>query len=248
MHEAQMHKDNSFITLTYSDQHLPPGGTLVKKDFQDFIKRLRKQKQQRIRYYHCGEYGENFNRPHYHALLFGYAPNDLRLFSEHNGIKTYSSDELSELWPYGFSNVGEVTFESAGYVARYAMKKITGGKAIDHYGGLQPEYSTMSRRPGIGADWFHKFTSDVLPRDYVVVRGVRSPVPRYYLDLYSRQNRSNAELIKIKREMAPQKYVNDVLSDGRHIKVSDRSLPRLRVQEVVKIAQLQNLKRPLEVA
>src|SRR6185436_16893236 len=130
------------------------------------------------RYFHCGEYGEQLGRPHYHALLFNYDFDDKRFFSQRGGNSVYTSDKLSRLWGNGFSVIGEVTFDSAAYVARYVMKKVTGVRAEEHYQGRRPEYTTMSRRPGIGKGWYEKFKTDVYPRDRVVVRGVHTRPPR----------------------------------------------------------------------
>lgn len=247
MHEASLHDENSFLTLTYDDQHLPVGNTLVLSDFQNFMKRLRRSiEPKKVRFYHCGEYGELLSRPHYHALLFGYDFADRKLFSERNGNKVYTSGELSSLWENGFSVIGEVTFESAAYVARYVMKKVTGARAKEHYQGRLPEYTTMSRRPGIGKGWYEKFKTDVYPLDRLVVRGSVTRPPRFYDDLFSGEDPVAYELIKKKREKDADRYVLDVLSDGRVIKESDNSMNRLAVRELVKSAQISSLKRTLE--
>ena len=92
-------------------------------NFQLFMKRLRKKHKHKIRFFHCGEYGEKNQRPHYHALIYNHDFSDKRLFKERKNIKLYTSKELEELWPYGFSTIGDVTFQSSAYVARYIMKK-----------------------------------------------------------------------------------------------------------------------------
>ena len=193
MHEAQLHDENSYITLTYNDKNLPKDGSLNLRHFQLFMKRLRKKTGKKIRFYHCGEYGEKFKRPHYHACLFGYQFPDLRYFKTINGNKLYTSKYLDSVWTnkngetMGFSTIGNVTFESAAYVARYIMKKINGEKAEAHYVNketgeiLKPEYTTMSRRPGgLGAEWLKKYKTDVYPGDFVVVRGKKMKPPKYY--------------------------------------------------------------------
>lgn len=246
MHEASLYSDNSFLTLTYSDQYLPPNNSLVKSDFQYFMKRLRKSLAPKtVRYYHCGEYGEK-GRPHYHALLFNHDFKDKKIFSTRGGNSVYTSAHLSSLWPQGFSVIGEVTFESAAYVARYVMKKVTGKKAESHYAGRVPEYTTMSRRPGIGKNWYEKYKSDVYPHDRVIVRGNPTRPPRYYDTQLQLEDPSTLALIKLNREKNNEHYVTDRLSDGRVVRVSDSSGPRLRVKEICKIASIQNLKRPLE--
>ena len=102
---------------------------------------------QGVRFFHCGEYGELLYRPHYHACLFGFDFSDKVLWSTRGGVRLYRSKILEKLWTFGFSTIGDVTFESAAYVARYCTKKITGDKADEHYNGRSPEYVTMSRPP-----------------------------------------------------------------------------------------------------
>lgn len=246
MHEASLYEENSFLTLTYDDAHLPSDGSLILSDFQKFMKRLRKEVSPKlVRFFHCGEYGERFARPHYHALLFGYSSPDRKHFSERNGNKVYSSDSMSRLWAKGFSVEGDVTFESAAYVARYVMKKVTGDRAEQHYLGRKPEYITMSRRPGIGRGWYDKFKGDVFPLDRVVVRGSITRPPRFYDSLLAREDRSTMELIKIQREKDAVHFVEDFV-DGRRIIESDSSSRRLAVKEVVKRAEISTLVRPLE--
>jgi len=247
VHEASLYEENSFLTLTYDDEHLPKNLSLVKSDFQKFMKILRKSiAPKRVRYYHCGEYGEEYGRPHYHALLFGYSPPDRKYFSGKDERRLFTSDDLSRMWSKGFVVIGEVTFESAAYVARYVMKKVTGDRAKEFYGERAPEYSTMSRRPGIGKGWFDKFKSDVYPVDRVVVRSVPTRPPRFYDTLLGREDPSTLAFLKINRENNAEHYVEDVLSDGTVVRVSDSSMPRLAVKEVVKIAELNQLKRSLE--
>lgn len=246
MHEASLYEENSFITLTYDDKHLPEKSSLNISHFQNFMKRLRKSiYPKKVRYYHCGEYGDLNARPHYHSLLFNHGFEDRKLFSKRDDIRLYTSDILSGLWPFGFSTVGEVTFESAAYVARYIMKKVTGDRAKDHYQGRTHEYSTMSRRPGIGKGWYEKFKADVYPSDRVVVRGVFTRPPRFYDSLLGREDRSTIEFLKIKRQNDAVHYVTDTLSNGKIIRVSDSSAPRLLVKSEVKLAQISQLKRGL---
>lgn len=202
MHEAKLHDENSFITLTYDTDHLPAGGSLVKEDFQAFIKSLRKHLgQKKLRYFHCGEYGENLARPHYHALLFGHWFPDARSFGKSkSGFPQWRSPTLDRLWAKGHCTIGSVTYQSAGYCARYIMKKVTGEYADYYYDGRLPEYITMSRRPGIGAGWFAKFSSDAFPSDFIVVEGKKHPVPRFYDKLLKRkQQHEELQIIKNKR-------------------------------------------------
>lgn len=244
LHEASLYERNCFLTLTYNQDHLPLSGSLNLSHFQLFMKRLRKKYGAGIRFFHCGEYGENLGRPHYHALLFNHDFPDKLFFSERNGNRVYTSKALSSLWTAGFSVIGEVTFESAAYVARYVMKKVTGEKASLHYKGLKPEYITMSRRPGIGRGWFEKYSSDVYPHDRVVIRGNNTRPPRFYDALLGSKDPSLLALLKINREKN-ERFVTDVYN-GRVISESDSSDRRLAVKNEVKLAQIKNLKRPLE--
>ena len=194
--------------------------------------------------FHCGEYGENFGRPHYHACIFGYDFDDKKLWKVNNGYPLYTSNFLSSLWPFGYSSIGAVTFESAAYVARYIMKKVTGDAANKHYlvydrgtgeifGERKPEYITMSRRPGIGKPWFDKFATDVYPDDFVVLNFKKMKPPRYYDGLFEIQAPSDMQRIKTQR----------VLSSKEH--VDNNTSVRLRVRERVKLAQIKSLIRKL---
>jgi len=235
VHEAHGHEDNCFITLTYAPDKLPPGVSLQKSHFQKFMKRLRKAiSPKTVRFFHCGEYGEQNQRPHYHACLFGYDFPDKIHYTTRDECPLYMSPMLQKLWPLGFSTVGNVTFESAAYVARYITKKITGELAADHYKGRQPEYTTMSRRPGIGKNWYAEFNSDVFPADEIVLKGKIMSPPRYYVKLLEVQNPQMYEKIKLDRKA--QAAENS----------ADNTTARLAVKETCKLAQFKLLKRGFE--
>lgn len=196
MHEAQLQPNNAFLTLTYEDKQLPDDFSVSVRTLQLFLKRLRKSLPHKIRFFACGEYGEDDpdpfqgNRPHYHALIFNHQFSDLKLHSKKNDIPLFTSQKLSQLWPYGFSTTGYVTYQTAAYVARYTIKKIGGDPAANHYTRVhpvsgqmvrvKPEFATQSRRPGIGSAWFDTFKSDIYPSDFVVVDGKPHPVPKFY--------------------------------------------------------------------
>lgn len=205
VHEASLHEKNCFITLTYNKENLPADQSLDVKHFQDFMKRLRFKYGPKIRFFHCGEYGENFGRPHYHACLFNHDFSDKILWSERQGCKLYRSQELEEIWGKGYATVGEVTFESAAYVARYIMKKITGDKAEKHYEGKKPEYTTMSRRPGIAKGWIEKYTTDVYPSDNLVLRGKEMKPPKFYDNYFELTNPEKFSTVKRNRAQHAEK-------------------------------------------
>lgn len=256
VHEASLWDHNSFITLTFNDMSLYERRhdcrkcekykrtgrlcslpSLCVKDFQNFMKRLRKhadgfqcihpitreiypesnrypgtlgEVSYPIRYYHVGEYGERFARPHHHACLFNFDFKDKYFWKfSKKGYKLFRSPFLEKLWPYGFSYIGEVTWQSAAYVARYCMKKVSGDNAEKHYMGvsrdtgevvpIEPEYPTMSRRPGIAREWFRQNPGDVYPKDFVTIVGHVFRTPRFYDKIYDIEQPEAFKKIKRKR-------------------------------------------------
>lgn len=226
-HEASLYEDNCFLTLTYSDECLPDNGSLVKKHFVDFHKRLRDRVGYgRFRFYACGEYGERTNRPHYHCLLFNYDFPDKEFYkTTAGGHRLYVSALLDDVWGYGHCQIGSVTFDSAAYVARYITKKITGDMAEAHYAGREPEFSDMSRRPGIGRAWLEKFTSDVYPRDHVIVNGVKCKPPRFYDSVYEVMDECSLTRLKGRRISRGRERPRD--SDWRLRQREDTAVRRL---------------------
>uniref|UniRef100_A0AAU8B473 Replication initiator protein n=2 Tax=unclassified Microvirus TaxID=338099 RepID=A0AAU8B473_9VIRU len=181
VHEAQTCSESCFITLTYAEAP----DSLRLDDLQKFFKRLRKAYPgKKIRYLACGEYGENFGRPHYHAVLFGIdflRETVLRKVDTDTGVKTVRvSEKLEQIWQHGQTHVGAVTFDSCAYVASYCLKKITGPRAEAHYAGRKPEFITMSRRPGLGFEWYSKYGQQARDCDFIYANDSRCKPPRYY--------------------------------------------------------------------
>lgn len=245
VHEASLHADNCFLTLTYDPKNLPDNGSLKKKDYQDFMKRLRARNEDKtIRFFHCGEYGDNLSRPHYHACLFGYDFPDKVLHSDRRGVRLYTSDLLNDVWPWGFTTLGDVTFESAAYVARYVMKKVTGDEADEHYRRvhpitgaeylLEPEYITMSRRPGLAAGWYEKWKNDVYPSDEVISRGNPVRPPRFYDKMFEEAHGDTFKELKRQRIAKARKHK------------ANQTPERLKVREICTEARIKNLKRGFE--
>lgn len=248
-HERQMHEDNAFVTLTYKDEELVYGGAehgiLMPRHLELFWKRLRKRTGKSFKYFACGEYGDKSSRPHYHACIFGLDFEDKKLFSVKDGINLYTSDFLDSVWERGMCTIGDVSFESAAYVARYVMKKRLGKNASSYKAdGITPEFVRMSRggKPrkdgtqqlGIGAGWYKKFGAEVFPRDEVVIRGgVRCKPPTYYARKFKRENPSVFEEIEWKRFCFARSrwYDNTPL--------------RLGVRYRIKLAQISSLVRIL---
>lgn len=263
--------------------HIPDDWSLHKSHFQKFMKRLRQARPgKRIRMYHCGEYGNtcrhnklsitadntlqgercdtcNLGRPHYHAILFNCDFRDRVPIGGKNGRTHYTSDELEKLWKYGLVQVNDLSWESAAYVARYCLKKITGKKAFEHYASadingepvqLQPEYATMStgRRcrkckswdcknstGGIGRKWYEQFKHECYPSDTVWVpgKGNLRGLPRYYDKLFSEDDPGLHEEVK-----ALRKAFRDAHAD-------EYTPARLMAKYKVKKAQIKTISRNL---
>lgn len=217
MHEARMWKDNWFLTLTYEDEHLPAGGTLVKRDLQLFMKRLRKQKGSGVRFFACGEYGETYGRPHYHVLLFNCHIADCVCVGKNGrGELLYSSADIMELWGKGLVVLGTVTYASANYVARYLAKQV---KANGHYGeGKIAEFAVMSRRPGLGRRYYEKFGQEVRDHDNVIVDSRAQRVPRYYDNLTADLSEDVMKVLKRLRKQKAFSLKLDNTSERRRVK------------------------------
>lgn len=292
MHEAQMYENNCFITLTYDEDHIPKDQSVRPRDFQLFMKRLRKvysyEKKinpdtgrlkeflipnKKIRYFMCGEYGsscrscgasarecacgnyiEGLGRPHYHAILFNIDFPDKQHVRTDNGYHIYNSDLLEKIWSdddglIGRCELGSVTFESAGYVARYCTKKINGDMAPAHYEkldfdtgeifDLNPEFATMSRGGkykennlgGIGKPWLNKYGSDVYPHDEVIINGHRTKPPRFYDISFDEWD----DITPIKRQRKLRSFVT----------AEDNTSDRLATKEKIKYASISRLPRNL---
>lgn len=171
MLEAAQKKDNAFVTLTYSDENLPEGLTLVPKDVQDWLKRLRFQvKPLRLRFFLVGEYGDRTSRPHYHVALFGYPPCGRGRTDHRRANCCESCDRIRSSWGLGGIDVGTLTPESAAYIAGYVTKKLT--NKDDPYvqqvlNGRHEEFARMSRHPGIGGEFADDIASVLLQHELV---------------------------------------------------------------------------------
>lgn len=241
-HESRSFDSSCFITLSYNDESVPSDFSVKMRHWQLFMMRLRKRFGSGIRFFGCGEYGDQSLRPHYHALLFNFDFADKRYRTERNGNRVFTSEALSELWPDGFHEIGSVTNASAGYVARYCLKKINGKRADDHYyrpspvdgqmHRVEPEFATMSRRPGLGTNWFDNFAAETFPSDFLIVDGRKVRPPAYYL---RRLDESGQEKIKRARKRAAVK------PEARWNSTPER----LAVREEVHAARIKRLVRTL---
>lgn len=268
-HEATLHSENFFGTFTYRKENLL-SQSLQHRDWQLFMKRLRKALSSeryartiaisdslyytadmgfhpipRLKYYMAGEYGSRTRRPHYHGCLFGINFNDRRYhYTTPAGGKVYKSQTLDELWDLGDTGLGDVTYESAAYIARYIIDKKTGDNAgfyyehIDYDTGeitdLAPEYNRMSLAEGIGKGWLEKYYADVYPHGNVITRGKKNKAPRYYDKHFKAKEPELYDQLKAEREY--QAATN----------AADNTDQRLATKETVKRAQLSQLKRIIE--
>lgn len=247
-HEASLHKHNSFVTLTYANQHLPEYGSLSLRDMQLFFKDLRYYFPHfELRYFYSGEYGDEKRtfRPHYHIALFNLEISDKRYWkTEHkNNNHYYTSPKLEEIWGKGRIVIGDLTYESAAYIARYTLKKKFGKQADSRYRRyhipsgqivqLKPEYSIPSRRPGIGYGWFEKYWRDLYPSDTCVMNGFVSKPPEYYDKLLAKKDPDMYKRVKDKRKLEVSKIV-------------DTSFRRLQAKQIAMQQRMSRLVRVLD--
>ncbi len=234
MLELGYHESSYFLTLTYDNDHIPKNplidyetgeiyaenATLVKRDLQLFMKNLRRQYEYRgyenkLRFFACGEYGSKTFRPHFHLIVFGLKLDDLVLYKRNfNGDNLYNSEFISKIWDKGFCVVGDVTWQSCAYVARYIMKKHL-GKDSDIYDvyNIEPEFTLMSRRPGIARQYYEDHKDELFYEDFVSIPtkdgGKQIYPPPYYEKLFEEDFPEN-EVIerKEKRKQAKIDSVN----------------------------------------
>lgn len=240
VHEASLHEQNCFLTLTYDDDHIPENGSLVLEDIQNFLKRFRDRiSPRKLRFFQCGEYGTLLQRPHHHVCIFGYDFDDKDLFFRSSqGFNVWRSPTLEKLWPFGYSSIGELTFETAAYTARYILKKINGTEADEHYQGKKPEFITMSRRPGIGAEWAKRYFTDLYPKDFVTIRGgIKCKPAKFYDRLFDEFHHDQMRQIKLKRKSFARDHDLDL----------ENSPERLAVKEEYSQLLTKQFKRNLDI-
>lgn len=222
--ELQDHDTAYFLTITYDDAHVPvsyysdsstgealPSLTLRKRDFQLFMKRLRKRHVAPLRFFACGEYGDKTLRPHYHAIIFGLQLADLVPYGKNfRGEMLYTSDFIHSVWavrdaptrhgsatslaadpgyfctPMGRVLIAPVTWETCAYVARYTTKKLYAAEASAYKEfNIEPPFLLMSRRPGIGANYYFEHSDDIQNREFITIKtakGGRKFRPPHYFE------------------------------------------------------------------
>jgi len=247
MHEKRMWKYSAFLTLTYEDNKLPRGGTLVLEHLQTFMKRLREKRPPGIRFFACGEYGDTYQRPHYHLLLFNTDFPDMRHYKDNEtGDPLYKSKEATELWKRGDVTIANVNFGTCSYVAGYVAKK-AGSNHI--YGDRLPEFRVMSRNPGLGRTWYNSYHAEAYKSDSVIANGKETGIPRYYdkireLELYDKfiGPRNDIKLTKTGGQLAIQK-TKLLRKQKSRLNPEERTLKRLRARELFAEAKSKHFKR-----
>lgn len=265
-HESKMHQDSIFLTLTYNEENLK-SPKLQYLDFQLFMKSLREKitrgitdkelkDKLKISYMVTGEYGEQNKRPHWHAIIFNYRPKDSKYhYTTDAGQYVYTSKTLTDLWGKGKTEFGTVTIESAGYVARYAAKKLVHGPDQEH--DYHPIHKTSSRR-ALGRSWIEKYYEQTFNHGYIILpNGTKSKIPRYYTDwLRKHHPEKYFEYISGKRDEITQKaaldsrketldYISECLTyrgDG-----APRPLTRSKIEETILKTKFKQLQERLKL-
>lgn len=261
MLELQYHDSAYFVTLTYDDEHVPKAYytdpatgeaytslTLCKRDFQLWMKRLRKKfSDDKIRFFACGEYGGETKRPHYHAIVFGLHLHDCvkyKTVREGDSYYTYyNSESIQETWPNGFVVVGEVTWESCAYVARYVTKKLSGPQAEFYEKfNLVPEFSDMSRRPGIARQYYDEHGKDIYEHAYINVStptgGRKFKPPRYFDRLFDVDCPGALDELKERRKRTAQAVL-----EGKMKRTNLDPIEILKVEEAAFTNKTKKLRR-----
>lgn len=250
--EMKLHESNLFLTVTYDDIHIPKKtiynektgeihdvNVLVKKDLQDFIKRLRKNTGQKFRYFACGEYGDKTKRPHFHLLIFGLKLDDLKFYKRSNlGFNYYNSETLHNSWldrsvnppvPKGYIVVANATWETAAYTARYVIKKVDNSLQLfyDTYKGIEKEFVLMSRKPGISYNFLEENFHNLIDYDVMYLESENGP-REIYRDAYFNKK---AEAFGI--DIAPLKEKSKrIAENSTYAKLSQTSLDYLEMLKV----------------
>lgn len=221
LQEMQQSSTAAFLTFTYDDAHLSYGEkwpTLVKSDFQNFMKRLRKKQASlsnvKLKYYACGEYGSTTYRPHYHAIMFNLVPELL-----FDGV-------LGDIWQNGNARVDDCNIRTIQYVSKYVMK--SGGGPLN---GKEREFALMSK--GLGKSFLTDKTTKFYKENetpYLIWQdGKKITMPRYYKE-------------KIFDEETQRRFGKEALEQIQPQELN--STKRFEIEQMnKKLKQLQNEKR-----
>ena len=239
--EGLQSKDSFFLTLTYDNVHLPANSTLDKRDLTLFMKRLRTyyerfMSHQGIRFFGCGEYGSKRSRPHYHIICWNLPIYDLIYYKTTKlGHKLYRSPIVEKIWGRGSVVIGLVTWESCAYTARYVLKKRKGKGSKLYYERIKqvPEFTRMSRMPGIAREYYDKNKDVIYRSDEIIIKTsdgdsqVAKP-PGYYDRLYDVNNHTQLTRLKRLRKVTAEAKINielerTTLSKCEYLELKERS-------------------------
>jgi len=210
VHESKMHDQTCFLTLTINDENRRPDHSLDQRHMQLFLKRLRKSLgSKKIVYYYASEYGENTQREHYHAIIFGYMPEDRKQVSRNKqGDPLYQSESLNALWKLGHVTIGNFNLTTAEYCAKYVTKMYIGADKENAYSWVnedgevinrEPPFQRASTRPALGFSFYDKYKSDMYPHDRVIIDGKPREIPKAYDRRFRKEDPDSYKLIKRKR-------------------------------------------------
>lgn len=271
MLEASQYKHNYFVTLTYNEENIPRDDELINKktgeifqndnweqghlnpdDLKKFMKDIREYWRTKfnhtgIRFYASGEYGGITKRPHYHIIIFNLPIplENLELYKIKNGNILWNCDILSKKWNKGFVGLAEVNWDTCAYTARYVMKKLKGKQADERYyeQGMLPEFVRMSRKPGIGLQFFDEHFQEIYKNDEIIVAGHAEKIqpvkpPEYYDRRFADIEPERMEEIK-----AARKRIAEETTKAKNGTTDLTEAERLSVEEQNKLAKWQTLKR-----
>nr|WAE43914.1 MAG: replication initiator protein [Microviridae sp.] len=218
LHELSSYEKAVFITLTYSEEFLPEYGSLKKSHLQKFFKRIRRRiSPERIRYFACGEYGDKFKRPHYHAIIFGI------------GLDYDDQDLISDCWHLGRVHFGQAEPASIRYIAQYIDKKYDGDLAVIIYDMNHLERVFKISSLGLGRDYCDKNNVQIMQQLMVTVKGIKTSIPRYYVERLN----LDRDLLSAKAQESEKTLVEEII--GIADLTRDQAYRSLKVSDVVKL-------------
>lgn len=273
MLEAQRYPENYFITLTYDEFHLPMEGelvnpktgeifeddgtwltgTLIPEHMKKFIKDIRAYwkyhyKHDGIRFFACGEYGGQSQRPHYHLIMFNLPlkAKDLKVYKANkDGTILYTHPIIEKIWGKGFITIAQVNWDTCAYTARYVMKKMKGKIPIEESfrSGKIPEFIRMSRMPGIASDYFDENAKAIFENDEIVINGHKEKIqpvkpPRYFDKKYDIIYHDHMEQIKKTRKRIANENEKSKMRTTTHT-IKDQ----LKIDEATKKSKWKSLRR-----
>jgi hypothetical protein len=243
VHESYSHKESCFITLTIDEEHRNPTHSVDQRDMQLFVKRLRKELEpMKIRIFYCAEYGTKSMREHYHAIIFGYMPEDKKPYKRNQqGDMLYISDTLTRIWGKGHLTIGEFNSSTADYCAKYVTKSYIGKDKENAYNWVDengeiiqrtPPFQSSSKRPGLGSDFYDKYKDQLYAFDQTVIDGKPRSIPKAYDRKYKKEN---PDLFKVVKRKRSEKLINNLNQDEHQKTKSFRTATKVILEQKLHI-------------